>query len=110
MEDTIVALYRSRMMTEKEIRSWIFLAISVASQQSPATIKEIFGIADGINHAIPKQKEFRSSIDWLTKHGYIREQNSKYCLTKKGMIEYGFAGLKTKVLLNIWRNLERQLK
>jgi len=97
-------------MTGIQTNSWIFLAIALASQQEPADIKGISQIADGINHAVPTQKELRSSINWLMDHGYIREHNSKYTLTKKGMIDYTFASLNTNIILNIWRNLERQLK
>lgn len=98
------------IMTEIQTNSWIFLAIAIASQKEPIDIKGISQIADGINHAVPTQKELKSSIGWLVSHGYIKEQNSKYALTKKGMIDYNFASLNTNILLNIRRNLERQLK
>jgi len=97
-------------MTELQTISWVFLAIALASEKEPASIKQIAEIADGINHAVPTQKELKSSIGWLINSAYIKEQNSKYSLTKTGIIEYNFASLNTKLLLNIWRNLERQLK
>ncbi|MES1223393.1 MAG: hypothetical protein ABUT20_48305 [Bacteroidota bacterium] len=97
-------------MTEIQTNSWIFLAIAIASQKEPVDIKGISQIADGINHAVPTQKELKSSINWLINSGYIKAENSKYTLTKKGMIDYNFASTNTNILLNIWRNLERQLK
>ena len=97
-------------MTEIKNRSWIFLALALGSQQAPVDIKGISEIADGINHAVPTQKELKSSIGWLIKNGYVKQENSKYTLTKKGMIDYNFASVNTNILFNIWKNLEHQLK
>ena len=97
-------------MTEIQTNSWIFLAIALASKLAPADIKGISEIADGINHAVPTQKELRSSISWLVINGYVEGSNSRYSLTKRGLIEFNFASLNTDSLLNIWKNLERQFK
>ncbi len=97
-------------MTEAQTNSWIFLAIAMSSQEEPSDLKSISVIADRINHAVPTQRELKSSFDWLSSNGYIQNVNSKYSLTKKGMIHYKSASLHSNLLLNIWKNLERQLK
>ena len=94
-------------MTNNQTISWIFLATALASQQKPATIKDISKIADGIYHAVPKEKEMKASLSFLIENGWIEKKNSTYQLTKKGMINYNFASLKTDLLLNIWKNIEK---
>ena len=96
-------------MTEKRIISWIFLAIALASQKETVDLKGISMIADGINHAVPTEKEMRLSISWLLNNRLIEKIGAKYQLTKNGMIMYNFASLKTNILFEIWRNLERQI-
>ncbi|HSC55414.1 MAG TPA: hypothetical protein VLC98_17425 [Phnomibacter sp.] len=96
-------------MKESEIISWIFLALALASQKELADVKNISMIADGINHAIPTEKELRLSVSWLLKNNLIEKQDSKYRLTKEGLKHYNFASLKTNTLLEIWKNLEQQL-
>ena len=56
-------------MTEDEIYSWIFLAVGMASEIEPCNINGISMIADGINHAVPTQKELRNSLSWLSTKG-----------------------------------------
>ncbi len=97
-------------MTDSKIISWIFLAVAIASSNEHADTKSISKIADGINHAVPTQNELRMAISWLLRAGQIKMQGKKYTLTKNGLINYQFASLNTNVVLNIWRNLERQLK
>ena len=97
-------------MEESEIISWIFLATALASQKQSTDIKGISMVADGINHAVPTQKELNISISWLLEKKLIEKDNSKYRLTKEGLITYNFATLKTNILLEIWKNIERQLR
>jgi hypothetical protein len=97
-------------MTEVKIISWIFLSIAMASQTSPANIQSISTIADGINHAVPTQEELKLAIEWLIKNEQIQKEGKNYSLTKKGLINYNYATLKTNVILNIWKNLELQIK
>ena len=72
-------------------------------------IKGIPIIADGINHAVPTQKELQMSIRFLTDKKLILQEGKKYKLTKNGMIHYNFASMKTNIILDIWKNLERQI-
>jgi hypothetical protein len=96
-------------MREGEIISWIFLAIAMGSKIEPINIKGISQIADGINHAVPTQKEFQLALHFLIDNGLIEKQGEKFNLTKKGIIQYNFATMNTNITLNIWRNLERQI-
>lgn len=96
-------------MTKNQTLSWIFLATVMASQKKPADIKAISQIADGINHAVPTEKEMKTSLAWLEENEWIEKKNTSYQLTKKGMINYNFASLKTNIIMNIWKNLEKMI-
>ena len=96
-------------MTEDQVKSWIFLAIALASQQEPAKFEEITMVADGINHSVPTEKEMRNSLTWLIKEELIFKVNKKYSLAQKGITKYELATKNTKTLLKIWQNLEQIL-
>lgn len=95
-------------MTKEHTISWIFLAI--ASQNSPTNINAISSIADGINHAIPTQKELQISISFLKTNGLIDEKGKNYNLTEKGKIIYSSASDETKTLFEIWKKLDEIIK
>ncbi len=78
-------------MTEEETISWIFLAVALATQTSPTDFVGISMIADGINHAVPTQKEMQVSISWLTKQGLISKLGNKYSLSETGKKEFEIA-------------------
>jgi hypothetical protein len=86
--------------------SWIFLATALATNTTPADIIGISSVADGINHAVPTQKELQTSISWLATEGLIIKQGKNYELTSKGKLEYEVASKNTKTLMKIWKNLE----
>ncbi len=90
--------------------SWIFLATALATSTKPTDINGISSVADGINHAIPTQKELQTSIAWLIKQGLILKQGKNYELTSKGKIEYDKASKGTKILLSILKNIEMNFK
>jgi len=96
-------------MTEKQTISWIFLSIAIASQTESTDLKGISMIADGINHAIPNQKELQTSISWLLKSGLICQSETKYKLTNLGKSEYEKASENSDILLKIWNNLELRI-
>ncbi len=73
-------------MSNEEVYSWIFLAIGIASSESPVKFNEIIGIADGINHAVPTHKELQKSYGWLLKHKLIQKEGKKYSLTAEGQM------------------------
>ncbi len=93
-------------MTDLQTISWIFLATALATNIKPTDINGISEIADGINHAVPTQKELQSSISWLTRNELIIKYGKNYELTSKGKSEYEIASNKTEPLMNILKNIE----
>lgn len=96
-------------MTEVQIISWIFLAIALVASTEPSDINGISMVADGINHAVPTQKELQISIAWLTNKGLILKHGNSYELTNKGKVEYEAASNNSNKLLAIWKHLEIKL-
>jgi hypothetical protein len=97
-------------MTDIQTISWIFLAISMATNTKPTDINGISSVADGINHAVPTQKELQRSISWLITHGLIIKEGKNYKLTAKGKHEYETASYNTQTVMKIWENIEQNLK
>lgn len=93
-------------MTEIQTISWIFLATALATNIKPTDINGISSVADGINHAVPTQKELQTSISWLTNKELIIKQGRNYELTSKGKLEYETASKNTQTLMKIWKNIE----
>jgi predicted transcriptional regulator len=97
-------------MTEEQSIAWIFLSIAVASEVQPAKISGISMIADGINHAVPTNKEFQTSISWLIKKGLILKMAKKYELSEKGKREFGNVRRKDIGYLKMMEKLEQAFK
>ena len=93
-------------MTDVQTISWIFLATALAANTKPTDINGILSVADGINHAVPTQKELQTSISWLTRNELIIKMGKNYELTSKGKSEYETASIKTETLMKIWKNIE----
>ncbi|MGI8467343.1 MAG: hypothetical protein ACR2N3_02715 [Pyrinomonadaceae bacterium] len=47
------------VMSPETTKSWIFLAVGMASSESATSLRGIIGVTDGINRAIPTHKEFQ---------------------------------------------------
>lgn len=98
-------------MNESNIISWIFLSVSMASEQEPANFESISQIADGINHAVPTHKELQTSLGWLTKNGLVERSGKKYQLTNSGTELIEQAKSRTnKPILNIWNELTKEIE
>ena len=95
---------------EKRIIAWIYLALSIACETEPTDFNGISMIADGINHAVPTQKELQNSTSWLMSKGIVNKVGRKYTVTEKGKEDYASAQLETKTLLKMWDNLEKKVK
>jgi hypothetical protein len=100
----------NNFMTDEKTIAWIFLSTALATGIDPTDTRGISMIADGINHAIPTQKELQTSFSWLTKHGLVAKQEGKYSLTSEGKIIFGNASKDSKILFAIWENLEKLIK
>jgi hypothetical protein len=89
--------------------SWIYLAVSMASEHELADFNSISLLADGINHAIPTHKEMQTSISWLTHKGLVTKIGNKYKLTPKGKEDFQIASKETNNLFGIWNKLEQTI-
>ena len=69
-------------MTESQIYTWIFLTLS----EEPASLQDIIGSADAINHAIPTHQELQSAFGWLMAQGLVRKDGKKYAHTPEGAV------------------------
>jgi len=97
-------------MTDLQTISWIFLAIALATDTKPTDISGISSVADGINHAIPTQKELQTSISWLKQHGLIIKRGKNYELTSQGKLQYDASSKNTQSVMKIWENIELNFK
>ena len=97
-------------MTNEQFISWIFLSIAVASENNPASYREIAMIGDGINHAVPTEKELQTSILWLIKKGLILKRAKKYELSEKGKKEIENVSNKDMGYLKMMEKLELNFK
>lgn len=75
-------------MKESEIAyrwtdAWLLLAIIYSSDEKPATLKDIVGAGDMINHAIFTDEEFESGLYRLIQGGWIAESPSGFLRTDK---------------------------
>ena len=77
-------LERSAKMTEAQTYSWIFYALAAVQNCEGASFEDIEAVADGINHAVPTQKEMTSSLDWVESKGLIERAGKKILLTGSG--------------------------
>ncbi len=89
--------------------SWILLAIALASQKYPASRREVSEIADGINHAVPTNKELEESIKWLIQNKIVSEINKRFSLSDYGEKLINKANSKTNIIFEIWKNLETEI-
>lgn len=98
------------MMNDEETNSWIFLAIGMGSSESPSTIKEISQVADGINHAIPTQKELKCAFSWLVDQNLISKGEKSYRLTDEGRKLYSSVSAKSSKIFGMWKYLEKHFE
>lgn len=96
-------------MIDIQTISWAFLATAIATNTQPSNINGISSVADGINHAIPTQKELQASISWLKTQGLIINKGKEYELTFEGKHVYETASKNSQEVMKIWRNLEVKL-
>src|SRR5687767_1532127 len=82
--------------------AWILAATSLVHQRGGATLAEIIGAADVINHAIPTAGELSRAFSRLVDCGNIQVKNDRYLLARnrqRGIKEAvaGKGGLFSKV-------------
>ena len=96
------------MMNFETTNSWIFLAIALASRDSPAKLSEISMTADGIAHAIPTEREVQFSIWWLMAKRFVSKKGIRYRLTEEGKELYEKACLVSDNVSEIWNALSQE--
>lgn len=94
------------VMSAETTNSWIFLAIGMGSTESTISLREIIGVADGINYAIPTHGELQNAFGWLLKQDLISKEGKEYRLTEKGLILYRESSAKSKRIFGMWDYLK----
>jgi hypothetical protein len=84
---------------EARTHAWIFLSLP----EQPASLTDIIAMADGINHAIPTQKELQQSFRWLQERGLMRKDGKRYSLTVKGAALRRDAS--SSMIMKTWENV-----
>jgi predicted transcriptional regulator len=79
----------------------------MASGKEPAKYRDIECVADGINHAIPTQKEIRASITWLISEGLVQSQSKKYSLSLDGKELLERLSKNINTTMGVWKNIEK---
>jgi len=95
-------------MTSAQTYSWIFYAAGLASQKLPATFADVMIVADGINHAVPTQKEIRSSVSWSISQGLISKIGKKLILSKEGISLLNDASASSGTAYGVWKYIEKR--
>jgi len=96
-------------MTLAQTYSWIFYAIGLASKDGAAKHSAIEEVADGINHAVPTQKEIRSSITWLVSESLVMKEGKGYILSQTGKDLLKSSSANVGTAMGVWEKLEKQI-
>ena len=91
-------------MTEAQTYSWIFYAVALASQSETVSCAGIESVAEGINHAVPTQKEMQISLAWAVSQNLIQKEGKRYRLTEDGKKLQDDASAGTT--METWKNLQ----
>ena len=91
-------------MTDAEVYSWILLSISYGG----GTRTEIAQVADGINHAVPTEKEMDASLLWLQEKRLVCIKDSRFKLTETGAAI--FSKIPSSTMLKTWSAVAKTLE
>ena len=94
-------------MTLAQTYSWLFYALALASGTEPSKCKDIEQVADGINHAIPTQKEMRESLAWLSRAGLVIKEGKTYSLSENGAALLNNLSNKVHTTMGVWKSIEK---
>lgn len=97
-------------MDEARTKAWIMYALELASQAGPANFAAISQVADGINHAVPTQKELRSSLSWLVSRELVQKRGSGYQITPQGSFVIHSASTGHSTTFQVWESLTSALR
>lgn len=94
-------------MTLAQTYAWIFYAIGLASHKEAVNYAKIAIMADGINHAVPTQKEMRLSLMWLESQNLIQKEGTKFKLNDAGSKLLQDASSSEKTTIGVWKFLQK---
>jgi len=97
-------------MTLAQTYSWLFYALALASGTKPARYRDIEQVADGINQAIPTQKEMRESLAWLSEEGLIVKEGKAYILSENGVSLLNMLPNKVHTTMGVWKSIENHFE
>lgn len=62
--------------------AWLLQAIALASSSGPATLAQIIGAADAVNHALLTSDELHGGFVRLTSGGFVAESDARFAITE----------------------------
>jgi hypothetical protein len=91
------------IMQEARTLSWILYALDGASANEGAKCRDISLVADGINHAVPSQKEMNESLKWLCQNNLAMKVGSFYKVTDDGKLFLSNARSSSTTIAGVWQ-------
>ena len=61
--------------------AWLLQSIVLASSDAPATLAQVIGAADAVNHALLTDDELHGGLSRLTTGGVVVETNGRFAVT-----------------------------
>lgn len=83
-------------VTKAQTHAWLFLSVP----DEPAPLQDVIAAADGINHAIPTDRELQVSLGWLRAQGLVKKVGRKYSRTPAGVAVR--AACSAKTIMKTW--------
>jgi hypothetical protein len=65
--------------------AWLLLSVRFAASDRPATLVEVIGTADAINHTVPTAQELTKSLSALTVAGFMSAERARFALGPLGL-------------------------
>ena len=90
--------------------AWMFLSIAYAASGQLASLDQIIGTADMINHTIPNDDEIEEGFTHLLQSDLVRLSGRKLGLTSSGIKLVKRCAKKSKYLLKQWGFLNELFK
>jgi hypothetical protein len=86
---------------------WILLGIVWHHPSGPATLADIIGLADAINHSIPTVDELEGALNRLLAADYIARRDEGFIATELALDAVARVTTPRKPILDIWDDLDR---
>jgi hypothetical protein len=86
---------------------WILLSVVWRYPIGPASLPDILGMADAINHAIPTLEELEGALNRLLASGHIDRREAGFVPTELALDAVARVTTSRKPILDIWDELDR---